>query len=54
MALVVLGPKKLLEAGRSIGNGLREFKDWISGDSPVTRREARTQGRIGPALSSGA
>ena len=33
IALVVLGPKKLPEAGRSIGNGLREFKDSISGDS---------------------
>ena len=33
IALVVLGPKKLPEAGRSIGHGLREFKDSISGDS---------------------
>ena len=33
IALIVLGPKKLPEAGRSIGNGLREFKDSISGDS---------------------
>ena len=32
IALIVLGPKKLPEAGRSIGNGLREFKDSISGD----------------------
>ncbi len=33
IALIVLGPKKLPEAGRSIGNGLREFKDSISGAS---------------------
>jgi sec-independent protein translocase protein TatA len=33
IALVVLGPKKLPEAGRSIGKGMREFKDSISGDS---------------------
>ncbi|MEA2390832.1 MAG: sec-independent protein translocase protein TatA [Solirubrobacteraceae bacterium] len=31
IALVVLGPKKLPEAGRSIGRGMREFKDSISG-----------------------
>ena len=33
IALIVLGPKRLPEVGRSIGNGLREFKDSISGDS---------------------
>ena len=33
IALIVLGPKKLPEAGRSIGNGMREFKDSLSGDS---------------------
>jgi sec-independent protein translocase protein TatA len=31
IALVVLGPKRLPEAGRSIGKGMREFKDSISG-----------------------
>lgn len=31
IALLVLGPKKLPEAGRSIGKGLREFKDGIAG-----------------------
>jgi sec-independent protein translocase protein TatA len=29
----VLGPKRLPEVGRSIGNGMREFKDSLSGDS---------------------
>ena len=31
IALIVLGPKKLPEAGRSIGRGMREFKDSLSG-----------------------
>jgi sec-independent protein translocase protein TatA len=31
IALIVLGPKKLPDAGRSIGKGMREFKDAISG-----------------------
>ena len=31
IALVVLGPKRLPDAGRSIGNGMREFKDAITG-----------------------
>jgi sec-independent protein translocase protein TatA len=30
IALVVLGPKKLPEAGRSLGRGLREFKNSVS------------------------
>jgi sec-independent protein translocase protein TatA len=33
IALIVLGPKRLPEVGRSIGNGMREFKESISGDS---------------------
>jgi sec-independent protein translocase protein TatA len=31
IALVVLGPKKLPEVGKSLGKGMREFKDSISG-----------------------
>jgi sec-independent protein translocase protein TatA len=31
IALVVLGPKKLPEVGKSVGKGLREFKSAISG-----------------------
>jgi sec-independent protein translocase protein TatA len=30
IALVVLGPKKLPEAGRSLGKGMREFKNTLS------------------------
>jgi sec-independent protein translocase protein TatA len=31
VALIILGPKKLPEAARSVGRGMREFKDSISG-----------------------
>ncbi len=34
LALVVLGPKKLPDFGRSLGNGIREFKDSITGGDP--------------------
>lgn len=33
IALIVLGPKKLPDAGRALGNGIREFKDSIGGSS---------------------
>jgi sec-independent protein translocase protein TatA len=32
IALLVLGPKRLPDAGRSVGRGIREFKQAISGD----------------------
>ena len=31
IALIVLGPKKLPEAARSIGRGMREFKETLQG-----------------------
>jgi sec-independent protein translocase protein TatA len=31
IALIVLGPKKLPDAGRSLGRGMREFKDSLAG-----------------------
>jgi sec-independent protein translocase protein TatA len=32
IALIVLGPKKLPEVGKSLGKGMREFKDSLSGE----------------------
>jgi sec-independent protein translocase protein TatA len=31
VALLVLGPKKLPEVGRSLGKGMRDFKDALAG-----------------------
>jgi sec-independent protein translocase protein TatA len=41
VALLVFGPKRLPEMGRSLGRGMREFKDSISGkdDEPLTTTE---------------
>ena len=33
IALLVLGPKRLPEAGRAVGKGMREFKDSLTGGS---------------------
>ncbi len=33
IALVIFGPKRLPDLGRSLGHGMREFKDSISGNS---------------------
>lgn len=33
IALIVLGPKKLPEVGKSVGRGMREFKEAVSGTS---------------------
>ena len=32
IALLVLGPKRLPEVGRSVGRGMREFKGALTGD----------------------
>jgi sec-independent protein translocase protein TatA len=38
IAVLVLGPKKLPEAGRALGSGIRQFKDSLEGDDrPATK-----------------
>ena len=34
IALLLFGGKRLPEIGRSLGSGMREFKDAITGNSP--------------------
>lgn len=50
IVLIIFGPKRLPDLGRSLGRGLREFKDSVTGkdggddDRPeLTRAEADAQ-----------
>lgn len=52
IALVVLGPKRLPDAGKSLGKGIREFKDGIAGgskDDTIDRIETPV---VAPAAST--
>jgi sec-independent protein translocase protein TatA len=39
IALLVLGPKRLPDAAKSLGRGMREFKDSIAGRSADEEEE---------------
>jgi sec-independent protein translocase protein TatA len=45
IALVVFGPKRLPELGRSLGKGIREFRSSVSGEG---HDEPERQGAIEP------
>ncbi len=38
LALLLFGAKRLPEIGRSLGSGMREFKDSVSGEKKVETR----------------
>ena len=44
LALLLFGAKRLPEIGRSLGSGMREFKDSVSGSS---RRDDHTELPVG-------
>src|ERR1700726_3944457 len=46
--LLVFGAKRLPEIGRSLGSGMREFKDSISGDRPDQQQPAPPPGAPAP------
>jgi sec-independent protein translocase protein TatA len=42
VALLVFGPKRLPEIGRSLGKGMREFKDSITGSDEKSELPTRS------------
>jgi sec-independent protein translocase protein TatA len=49
VALLVFGPKRLPEMGRSLGRGMREFKDSVSGNSKDDDDDERDRARELPS-----
>jgi sec-independent protein translocase protein TatA len=51
LALLLFGAKRLPEIGRSLGSGMREFKDSVSGvtkhDDPPTHMQAHSELPVG-------
>ena len=41
--LVIFGPKRLPEMGRSLGRGMREFKDSVSGKDDEDEQPHRSE-----------
>jgi sec-independent protein translocase protein TatA len=48
IVLVIFGPKRLPQLGRSLGSGMREFKDAVTGKNKDDEPEA-----IEPGAASG-
>ncbi|HEU5372770.1 MAG TPA: twin-arginine translocase TatA/TatE family subunit [Gaiellaceae bacterium] len=46
VALLLFGAKRLPEIGRSLGSGMREFKDSVTGNTP-SHTETTTQLPVG-------
>ena len=55
IALVVFGPKRLPELGRSLGKGIREFRGSVGGDSHDEPEQPREldRGRRQPRRQAG-
>ncbi len=54
LLLLVFGAKRLPEMGRSLGSGLREFKQSISGESPPGQSHEQQPSQQQPTLPPGA
>lgn len=56
IALLVLGPKRLPEVGRSLGRGLRDFRNALSGedqhDEVVAETSTPTEDTVAPTTPS--
>jgi sec-independent protein translocase protein TatA len=52
IVLIVFGPKRLPDLGRSLGRGMREFKDSVTGDDKDELPEPRAVEKPEPAAST--
>jgi sec-independent protein translocase protein TatA len=43
VVLLIFGPKRLPQLGKSLGHGMREFKDGITGNSKADDEEERPE-----------
>jgi sec-independent protein translocase protein TatA len=48
LALLLFGAKRLPEIGRSVGQGMREFKDSVSGNAKPERHELEAPVHVEP------
>jgi sec-independent protein translocase protein TatA len=52
VVLVVFGPKRLPDLGRSLGKGMREFKDSVTGNDKDELPESRAAEKPEPVSST--
>jgi sec-independent protein translocase protein TatA len=43
IALVIFGPKRLPDLGKSLGKGMREFKDSLAGEDDDDEEQAKLE-----------
>ena len=54
IVLVIFGPKRLPDLGRSLGSGMKEFKDSVTGSGKVVDDDERPALERGPAGAASA
>jgi sec-independent protein translocase protein TatA len=53
IVLLIVGPKKLPQMGRGLGQGMREFKEGITGESKDEAKPALSEARTMPESTPG-
>jgi TatA/E family protein of Tat protein translocase len=46
--LLIVGPKKLPQLGRGLGDGMREFKEGITGENKDEKKQSLSQAQTMP------
>ncbi len=52
IVLVIIGPKRLPELGKSMGNGIREFKGSITGEKSEDRQTKKLAASERPSVET--